>query len=47
MSKVSAIVKLTAQPGKRDELAAAFKMMLDHVESEVGNAHLHPPQRQW
>ena len=36
MSKVSAIVKLTAQPGKRDELAAAFKVMLDHVESESG-----------
>ena len=36
MSKVSAIVKLTAQPGKRDDLAAAFKVMLDHVESESG-----------
>ena len=36
MSKVSAIVKLTAQPGKRDELSAAFKTMLDHVESEAG-----------
>jgi quinol monooxygenase YgiN len=36
MSKVSAIVKLTAQSGKRDELSAAFKTMLDHVESEAG-----------
>ena len=36
MSKVSAIVKLTAQPGKREELSAAFKTMLDHVESEAG-----------
>jgi quinol monooxygenase YgiN len=36
MSKVAVIVKLTAQPGKRDELATAFKVMLDAVESESG-----------
>jgi quinol monooxygenase YgiN len=36
MSKVSAIVKLTAQAGKRDELASAFKVLLDAVESEAG-----------
>lgn len=36
MSKVAVIVKLTAQPGKRDELATAFKVMLDAVQSEPG-----------
>src|SRR5215468_3403200 len=36
MSKVSVVAKLTAQPGKREELATSFKTMLDHVESEAG-----------
>ncbi len=36
MSQVSAIAKITAQPGKRDEMIAAFQPMLDHVETEEG-----------
>ncbi len=36
MSKVAAIAKLTAQPGKRDELAKGLQAMLDQVQSEAG-----------
>jgi quinol monooxygenase YgiN len=36
VSKVAAIAKLTAQPGKRDELAKGLQVMLDHVQSEAG-----------
>ena len=36
MSKVGAIAKLTAQPGKRDELTTAFKVILDAVQEESG-----------
>jgi quinol monooxygenase YgiN len=36
MSKVGVIAKLSAQPGKRDELARGLQVMLDQVESEVG-----------
>ena len=33
---VSVIAKITAQPGKRDEVVAALTAMLHHVESEAG-----------
>ena len=33
---VAAVAKLTAQPGKRDELVAAFKPLLDAVGEEEG-----------
>src|SRR5688500_8736714 len=36
MSKVAAIAKLTAAPGKRDELLNAFKPLLDAVHDEPG-----------
>lgn len=36
MSGPAIIAKITAQPGKRDELVAARKAMVDHVESEEG-----------
>ncbi|RPI04892.1 MAG: antibiotic biosynthesis monooxygenase [Actinobacteria bacterium] len=36
VSKIAAIAKLTAQPGKRDELAKGLQVMLDQVESETG-----------
>ena len=36
MSKLLPIAKLTAQPGKRDELAKGLQVMLDQVESETG-----------
>ena len=36
MSKVAAIAKLSAQPGKRDELAKGLQVMLDQVEREAG-----------
>jgi len=36
MSKVSVIAKLSAQPGKRDALAAGLQSLIDHVESEPG-----------
>lgn len=36
MSKVGVVAKITAQPGKRDELASALQSMLQAVESEEG-----------
>ncbi len=36
MAKTSSFVKLTAQPGKRDDLLAALRKMLPVVESEDG-----------
>jgi quinol monooxygenase YgiN len=36
MSKIAVLAKLTCASGKRDEVAAAFDAMLDHVESEAG-----------
>jgi quinol monooxygenase YgiN len=36
MSKVAAIAKLTAQPGKRDDLVNAMKKLLDNAETESG-----------
>jgi quinol monooxygenase YgiN len=36
VSNVAAIAKLTAQPGKRDELAKGLQVMLDQVQSEAG-----------
>lgn len=36
MAKPSMFVKLSAQPGKRDELLAAFAPMLEAVASESG-----------
>ncbi len=36
MSKVGTIAKLTARPGKRDELTTAFKVLLDAVQEESG-----------
>jgi quinol monooxygenase YgiN len=36
VSKVAAIAKLTAQPGKRDELANGLNVMLDQVQGEEG-----------
>lgn len=36
MSKVSSFVKLTAQPGKRDELADALRSMFPSVNDEPG-----------
>lgn len=36
MAKVAVIAKLTAAPGKREELVAAFASMLDAVEQESG-----------
>lgn len=36
MSKVSAIAKLTAAPGKRDELVAALSALVDAAQDEVG-----------
>ena len=36
MSKVSVIAKLTAQPGKRDELVKALQVLLDNSETEAG-----------
>jgi quinol monooxygenase YgiN len=39
MSKVGAIAKLTAQAGKRDELAAALDDVMQAVEAEEGTLH--------
>jgi quinol monooxygenase YgiN len=39
MSKVGAVAKLTAQPGKRDELIAAMQGVLSAVEAEEGTLH--------
>ena len=36
MAKVSIIAKLTAAPGKRDELIAAFQPVMAAVEAEPG-----------
>lgn len=36
MAKVAVVAKLTAQEGKRDELATALKVMFDAVEQEPG-----------
>jgi quinol monooxygenase YgiN len=36
MSKISVLAKITCASGKREEVAAAFDAMLDHVESEPG-----------
>ncbi len=36
MTKISSFVKLTAQPGKRDELADALRTMYPTVEEETG-----------
>ena len=36
MSKVVAITKLTAQPGKRDDLAKALQALLNNVATEPG-----------
>jgi quinol monooxygenase YgiN len=36
VGKVAVIAKLTAAPGKRDELVAAFESMLEAVEQEPG-----------
>jgi quinol monooxygenase YgiN len=36
MSKVSVVAKLTAQPGKRDDLVAALGGLLSAVEDEPG-----------
>jgi quinol monooxygenase YgiN len=36
VSKVAVVAKLTAQPGKRDELAKGLQVMLDQVQSEAG-----------
>lgn len=36
MSKIGIIAKLTTQPGKRDDLVAAFKDYLPNVEAEEG-----------
>ena len=36
MSKVSVIVKLPTQPGKRDELVAAFAPMMEQINEEAG-----------
>ena len=36
MSKISVVVKLTAQDGKRGDLIAGMDAMMDHVESEEG-----------
>src|SRR5947208_1085234 len=36
MPKVAVAAKITCKPGVRDELVAAFKPMLDHVQSESG-----------
>ena len=46
MSKPSMFVKLTAQPGKRDEVVAAFDRMLTAVADEPGTRGvLGPPRR--
>lgn len=36
MSKISVIAKITAQPGKRADVAAGMAPMLAHVETEPG-----------
>ncbi len=36
MSKVALIAKLPTQPGKRDELVAAFAPMMEAVSAEAG-----------
>lgn len=36
MSKTAVLAKITAQPGKRDELVAAMGALVDHVETEPG-----------
>ena len=36
MSRVSVVGKITAQPGKRDEVMAALGPMLEAVEKEAG-----------
>jgi quinol monooxygenase YgiN len=36
MSKVAVVAKLTAAPGKRDELIDVFKGLFDAVEAEAG-----------
>ena len=36
MSKIAVLAKLTAAPGKRDELLEKFQSMLDAVQSETG-----------
>ena len=36
MSKIAVIAKITAQPGKRADVAAGMAGMMDHVESEAG-----------
>ena len=36
MSKVAVIAKITAQPGKRDDVVAALSPMIDAVKDEPG-----------
>ena len=36
MSKIAVLAKLTAQPGKRDEIIAAFEPMMKAVADEPG-----------
>jgi quinol monooxygenase YgiN len=36
MPKTAVFAKFTAAPGKLDELVAALKPMLDHVQTEAG-----------
>lgn len=36
MSQIAVIAKIPAQPGKRDEVVAGLRAMLDHVETEDG-----------
>ena len=37
MSKVSVMAKLTAQPGKRDDLVKALQVLVDNSQTEAGN----------
>jgi quinol monooxygenase YgiN len=39
VAQISIVVKLTAQPGKRDELASVMKELTDNAESEPGTVH--------
>jgi quinol monooxygenase YgiN len=36
MSQIAVIARIPCQPGKRDEVEAGLKPMLDHTESEPG-----------
>jgi quinol monooxygenase YgiN len=36
MSKIAVIAKIPCQPGKRADVAAGLKPMLDHTETEAG-----------